>query len=48
MTGTTTSIVICGLVLARPHLEPDGIDDLAEHKQGEHPEGAEDGGEDKL
>ena len=43
-----TSIVIHGLVLVRPNLEPDGVDDLAEHKQGEHPEGAEDGGEDEL
>lgn len=29
-------------------LKPDGIDDLTEHKQGEDPEGTEDGGENKL
>jgi len=30
------------------YLKPDGIDDLTEHKQGEDPEGTEDGGENKL
>lgn len=31
-----------------PDLEPDGIDNLAEDKQGEDPESAEDGRQDEL
>lgn len=31
-----------------PDLEPDGIDDLAEDKQGEDPESTEDGRQDEL
>lgn len=33
---------------AGPHLEPDGIDYLAEDEQRENPESAEDRGQDEL
>jgi len=34
--------------VAVTYLEPDGVDHLAEHEEGQDPEGAEDGGEDEL